>query len=406
MQLRHQVRVILVILMMAMSESLSAQVGITAVPFLEINNDARSAGLAGADVAKISRNGLHLNPAALGPVGIIQLTSPFNRDNGVPFFSTNWLRSFNYSGLSYASPKLIIGFDKLVIGYQYNRLHLGQRVITDERTPDVISILDSYEVNQGFSFSYPISDYVSIGSGINFIKSDLASGLMVGEYKVEAAKQVSFDFGVYGQRPVELEKLIITPSVGWSLTDFGYGMKYANAKEDPLPIVMRAGLGLKVDVNEYLWGLRVLSFAGYGALSKIMARYEVVEINDENGNPIVIDYEAVGPFEALVKSWDTYTRFNGQEYVDLTVWEQFRRHSGFEVTFLEILTLRSGHFYEHQNNGARVYDTFGIGIEYKYFSFDYSQYYPDEEDHPLDGTEFYQLSIHVPLDDVTGVFKK
>ena len=33
MLLRHQVRVILMILMIAISESLSAQVGITAVPF-------------------------------------------------------------------------------------------------------------------------------------------------------------------------------------------------------------------------------------------------------------------------------------------------------------------------------------------------------------------------------------
>lgn len=399
------IKILLLGILLTISETVTAQIGITAVPFLEINGDARSRGLAGADVAKISRNGLYLNPAALGPVGTVQLTSPFSTENYTPFFSSPWLRGFNVEDLWFASPKLVIGFDKLVVGYQYNRLNLGQQVITDERYPRELMTFNSFEFSHGLSFSYPISDFVRLGAGVNFIKSDLASGIMVGEERFEVAKQVSFDFGLYGQRPQEFEQLIVTPSFGWSITDFGKGMRYTeNGQKDPLPIIMRGGFGVQVDLKKYLWGYRIVSFAGYGALSKLMARHEVTtSIVD---GEIITEYEAVGPFGALIKSWDSYQHFNGQEMVEVSVREQFRRHTGFEATFMEILTFRFGHYFEDENNGNREYDTFGIGIQYKYISFDYSELRTVESDHSLDDSNFYQIGIHIPLEEITGIFNQ
>ena len=139
------IKILLLVIFLTVSEKVTAQIGITAVPFLEINGDARSRGLAGADVAKISRNGLYLNPAALGPVGTVQLSSPFSTENYTPFFSSPWLRGYNVEDLWFASPKLVIGFDKLVVGYQYNRLNLGQQVITDERYPRELITFNSFE---------------------------------------------------------------------------------------------------------------------------------------------------------------------------------------------------------------------------------------------------------------------
>lgn len=399
------VKVILVALMIIIPKLIYAQIGITAVPFLEINGDARSRGLAGADVAKISRNGLFLNPAALGPVGSIQLTSPFSTENYTPFFSSPWLRGFNVDDLWFSSPKLLIGFDKLIVGYQYNRLNLGQQRLAGELYPRELITFNSFEVNHGLSFAYPISDFVRIGAGVNFIKSDLATGLIIGEDTAKAAIQISLDFGVYGQRPLEFEQLIVTPSFGWSITDFGNGMRYTdNGQKDPLPIIMRGGFGVQVDLKNYLWDYRIISFAGYGALSKLMARNEVTTsmLNGE----IITEYKAVGPFGALIKSWDSYQHFNGQEFVEVNVWDQFRRHFGLEATLMELLTFRFGHYYEDENNGNREYDTFGIGIHYKYLSFDYSELRTVENDHPLNDINFYQIGVHIPLEEVTAILNK
>lgn len=400
------IKILLLVIFLTVSQTVTAQIGITAVPFLEINGDARSRGLAGADVAKISRNGLFLNPAALGPVGTVQLTSPFSTENDTPFFSSPWLIGYNVNDLWISSPKLVIGFDKLVVGYQYNRLNLGEQAITDERYPTIISTFNSYEVNHGLSMAYPINDFLRIGSGVNFIKSDLASGMRVGEDTVKAASQLSLDFGLYGQRPLEFQQLIVTPSFGWSITDFGNGMRYTeNGQKDPLPIIMRGGFGVQVDLKKYLWDYRIVSFAGYGALSKLMARKEEVSTTLNDGSTVTT-YEAVSPFRALIESWDSYSHFNGQEMVEVTVREQFRRHSGFEATFMEILTFRFGHYFEDENNGNREYDTFGIGIQYKYFSFDYSELRTVASDHPLDDSNFYQIGISIPLEEITGILNK
>tara|TARA_R110000868_G_scaffold410693_6_gene699890 strand:+ start:10461 stop:10973 length:513 start_codon:yes stop_codon:yes gene_type:complete len=166
-------------------------------------------------------------------------------------------------------------------------------------------------------------------------------------------------------------------------------------------MIMRGGFGVKLDLEEELFNLRILSVGFYGSLEKLMARMEKV-VNIVGGTSFV-EYEAVGPVEALFKSWGPYERFNGQETITLNVWDQFRRQSGVEFTLLEILSFRFGHYYEHPENGAREYDTFGIGIQYKYFSFDYATLKLDKEYNPLVDTDFYELTVNIPLEVISRI---
>ena len=48
------IKIIFLAICTKLPQHIKAQVGITAVPLLEVNGDARIRGLAGADVAKIS----------------------------------------------------------------------------------------------------------------------------------------------------------------------------------------------------------------------------------------------------------------------------------------------------------------------------------------------------------------
>ena len=390
----------LVITLIILTKSTLAQVGTTALPFLEINNNARSVGLAGADVAMMGGNGAFLNPATLGNRNSITISSPFTRESGYSFFSTPWLPSLN-DNLSYQNPSIIVGLDRLTIAYHFNKFDAGEvdtRLRVSEGEGDIYR---NYDQIHGFSMSYSVGEKFSIGTGINSYKSNIYNGSFTG---------LSFDFGAYFQNPITFHDLKITPSVGWSLTDFGSnietdrqdffvdvdgeGSVHTLLQPDyPLSTLMRGGIGLKFEATKNVLGYTPLSIGFYGALSKKMVRFKD-------------DRYPYSPFETLYKSWDTYSYFNGSETIELPLWDQLIRHSGIEINVLEIVSIRSGHFYQHENNGGLNYDTFGIGVHYKFFALDYAELVFPYRSSPLAGTKYYQLSINIPLDDVTGLFKK
>ena len=378
-----------------LSQNLKAQVGITAVPFLQINGDAASTGLAGADVSKIGKNGVHLNPAAIGFANTFQLSTPINFDKDYPLLTTP-IKDFDwYSGRF----QVIMGFEKLKVAIHYKMLNLGEQQVTGEESPDVLYTFNSRETSFGVTFAYPISDYVSIGAGINQINSDMGSGVVVGEQEIHEGKSASLDLGIQAQKTYHFDRLSFTPSLGWSLTDFGQRIRYtSNPQKDPLPMTMRGGVGFKIDVNEYLWDLRWLSFTGYAALSKIMARWEEKVVDDGNGNTQTV-VTGIKPLKAIFRSWDTFSYFNGQEQVELDVWDQFMKHVGFEATVLEIVSFRFGHYFEQPKSVNREYDTVGFGLKYKYLSFDYTKVrMVDEFMFSLEGTEIYEFTLLLPID--------
>ncbi|MEQ8523378.1 PorV/PorQ family protein [Gracilimonas sp.] len=358
-----------------------AQVAVTAVPFLQVNNDARSIGLAGSNVAMNNfRNGIHLNPATFGKANTLEFSSQFGYDG----LGTQWLPAFNADDLKFYTPQLIAGFDKLSIGFQYTYFDLGNQFQTDQ-TGNIEDVFQPYERAHTISVSYDITPHFSAGTGINFIRSSLVTGTTVGGQEVEAASQTTWDLGLYGEYPFQTDFAEFTPSIGWSITDIGNPIRYVpTSRADPLPITMRGGLGFKVDFTDKPNTMTILSMSGYLSLSKTMARIK------EDGSPMK-------PLEAIFNSWDEYTRFNGMEFVTLSLKDQLMRHSGLEITFLEIISARFGHFYEHPMNGDRNYNTIGVGLHYKYFTFDYARLITDETDHPLQNTQHFQFSVSVPF---------
>lgn len=374
------------ILFVFTSASINAQVAITAVPFFEIDNDARSMGMAGATVAlKGNKSGLHLNPATFGKRNAIELTSQFNTGSSKGFLGTPWLPSQTNS-LELYTPQFIIGFDNFSIGYQYTFLDLGESIISSSTNSEIIGKSRSYEYAHTFSSSYSINKNIAIGIGLSYFKSRLASDQSVSENNASYSESgLTVDLGVYSEYQLRYDFVTATPSLGWSLTDIGQPIRYGSGQEDPLHILMRGGAGLRFDIEKSLLGLRVLSIGGYGSLSKVMVR------RDNDGTPY-------GPLKAIFGSWGPYERFNGQETITLSLADQIRRQSGLEVIILEILSFRFGRYYEHPENGDRKYGTFGLGVQYKYFSLDYAKINTDKEKHPLQDTDFVQFTLNIPVE--------
>lgn len=371
------------------SPSVQAQIGITAVPFLEINNDARSMGMAGANVAmRGARSGIHLNPAAFGKPNMLEFSSQITFDDDDYFFGTPWLPGFDNNGesLRIITPQFIAGFKKFSFGYQYTYLDLGTSFFTTSQSPGPIGSYHSYEQAHTISAAYHISRHISVGAGVNFITSNLMGSFDEDEYK--APERNTWDIGVYGDNLYEYEHVTVTPSFGWSITDIGNPIKYPSAMEaDPLPIVMRFGLGVEVATQKNKYGLRAVRVAGYLSRDKLMARRE------DEGSPM-------GPIKAIFNSWDSYTVFTGIETVTLSLRDQLRKQYGLEITFFEFLSLRAGHFWEHEYNGDRKFSTLGFGVNYKYFTVDFAEIDADGQYHPLNGTEFLQFTANLPLESI------
>jgi hypothetical protein len=159
------------------SKPVVSQVAITATPFMQINNDARSMGLAGATVAmKGNRNGLHMNPATFGLSNTVQISSQFNTNNAYGILGTSWLEEFSTS-LRYYTPQVIIGFDDFALGYHYNYIDLGPQVYTRPDDPTPRGVYESYEYAHTFSIAHQVSPYFFMGIWNElFLKAVLPEG--------------------------------------------------------------------------------------------------------------------------------------------------------------------------------------------------------------------------------------
>ena len=103
---------------------------------------------------------------------------------------------------------------------------------------------------------------------------------------------------------------------------------------------------------------------------------------------------AAGPIEALFSSWDTFQRFDGQEYVDVSLFQQLMFGAGLEYWYNDLFALRSGFYYEDPNNGDRKYITFGAGLRYNAFGIDFSYIKTLESDHPLANTLRFSVLLN------------
>ena len=83
------------------------------------------------------------------------------------------------------------------------------------------------------------------------------------------------------------------------------------------------------------------------------------------------------------------------EFKTLNALDQLTTHTGLEVSLLKILALRWGGYHEPKDLGARIYDTFGFGIDLYYLALDYSK--TSTLDSPLYKTTYWRLTARVPL---------
>ncbi len=357
---------LLFIVFLSITTGSYAQVGITAVPFLQIQPDARASGMGNTGVALANNAAaVYWNPAGLG----------FQNKNQVDITHAQWLPNFNanlfYDYLAGTHYVKNIG----TFGANITYLNLGHQIHTNSQNIQ-LGRFNSYELAFSISYGRKLSENWSVGTGVRFIHSSLFNGnLGDGNRSVSPASTIAVDlaalyktdpFHSFGNNDAIFQ-------AGVNLSNIGPGIHYTKeAQKDPLPTQLRIGWAFKTGLGKY--GNSSITLTN--DYSKIMAR------------------RGDGSFKALFDSWGAYTRQSSQGKITLSAFQQFRVGTGLEYWYKHLFSVRTGYYFEDPNNGDRNFITIGAVIRYHSIGVDLSHIFSFQQYGPLANTTRFGLLLN------------
>ena len=374
----RRLRVLLLICVLVafagLTRNAQAQVARTAVPFLQIAPDSRSAGMGNSGVALADNaNAIFWNPAGLAHQQNVQ----------VGLTHANWLPQFNadlfyeYLVSTYRVPG--IG----TFGGHVTFLNLGESELR-EGPGDPLGEFRSYDFAGGLSYGVKLSERLAFGTGLRAIYSNLSPSTD----QVSSGKgfSVAFDLAaLYRTAPFALGSAEGTVSLGANLANMGPTITYT-AAEEPLPTNLRVGSAFTVDFDEYN------SLTWTGDLNKTLVKVNSSMRVVDGDTTTVIDPDPF--YKAIFTSWGTAEGVinPNNEAERLGLLQQFTVGTGLEYWYNDLFALRAGYFYEHPKNGDRQFLTFGAGLRYNIIGVDISYLYA-EENSPLANTLRFSLLL-------------
>lgn len=345
------------------------QVGITSVPFLQIEPDSRAAGMGNTGVAIADNaSAVFWNPAGLA----------FQTGNQVSITHSEWLPQFNADLFyDYLVGKYHVE-DIGTFGAHITYLNLGEQLRTDESGLEQ-GRFNSYELAAGVSYGLELNQNWSLGTGFRFIYSSLAEG-EVGQQSINPGSSIGVDVaGMYKSDTFGFIGNDANIDAGLNISNIGPGVHYTdNAQKDPLPTLFRIGWAFNTDLDNE--GIHTLTIAN--DITKVMARL------DSEGEPKSV-------MNSLFSSWGNFTRNTGTGEVTLSLPQQLMYATGLEYWYNELFAVRGGYYYEDPNNGDRQYMTLGAGLRYKFVGVDFSYISTlGDENHPLANTTRFGLLLN------------
>lgn len=354
----------------------------TAVPFMIIAPDARSAGMGDLGVSSTPDvYSMHWNPAKYAFI---------EDDFSIGLGYSPWLRKLvpdmNIAYL--AVSKRVSGKSTIAGSLRY--FSLGEINFRDEQNMDK----GTYHPNEfaiDLCYSRKLGDYLSAAVAGRFIYSDLTQGVM--NYS-KPAFSVAADVGVYYNRPITMGSVDGAISWGVAITNMGSKMNYTNAntKTDFIPTNLRFGPSLLVNIDDY----NSLTFSI--DINKLLVPTPPIydTLLDENGNPKILKGKDpnVSMIQGMIQSfYDAPDGFNEEL-------KEFTLSIGAEYWYNKVFAVRAGFFHESKMKGNRRYLTFGAGLRYNVFAIDVSYLVPVNNTatsgtNPLEGTLRFNLAFNI-----------
>jgi hypothetical protein len=336
--------------------------GESAVPFLLIAPNSRASGMGESGTGSVDdASAIYWNPAELA----------FLKGQEISVTHANWLPQFNLPDLFYDHLNYRMDVDAIggTIGASVTYLSLGEFSVTNSSGPTVIDKFKSFEYAVTAGYATKAYDDLGIGMNVRFIHSALSPIGTESEQGNGIASTVSFDLALM-YRPLKLDVPLLGDlgkrfSAGVNLSNLGPKVTYVDAAQaDPLPTNLRVGLGYKILDDEY----------NNLQLGVDFSRLLVRRHDDGTSDPF---------YRALFSAWG-----DGSGLKKIIV------SGGAEYWYgsPRLIALRWGYFYENPNFGNRKFMTFGAGIRYDIYGFDFS-YISAADNHPLSDTIRFTLMI-------------
>jgi len=347
------------------SSSVMAQ-GESAVPFLLIAPNARADGMgeAGGALADDGSAG-YWNPAGLA----------FQNGQELSLTHSNWLPQFQLSDLFYEYLAYKNHLDDWggTMSASIIYLSLGEFNITNEGGPEIVGTFKAYEVSATVGYAWKTSDDLGVGFNMRYIRSSLADFNVQQQDRKGIASGVAFDVSTLWKPSGILDDRL---SIGVDLSNIGPKLTYIDADQaDPLPTDLRLAFAGKVVRSEFNNLTLVVDF------TRLLVRRHAAPV-DSLGN-----VGEAPPPDNLPKSLVTAWGDGGLRKVQIA--------TGFEYWYgaPKLFAIRMGYFYEDPSYGNRKFLTFGAGIRYDVYGFDFSYLSAVDETSPLAETLRFSLSI-------------
>lgn len=334
--------------------------GEATVLFLIINPGARQGGMGEAGVALADdATAIYWNPAGLA----FQYEDPeVDKKGEVTLMHVNWLPQFNLSDMYYDYAAGRYHWQDVgTLGMAIQYISYGESIYTGEGGPEELGRFNSSEVSVTGSYALKLKSNLGLGVNLKYIYSRLSPiEVTVGAEKGKGiASGFAVDLGVLWH-PGFAKKL----SLGANLSNVGPKISYVDyTQADPLPTNLRLGLAYHLVKSQY----NTLTFIY--ETNRLLVHRDSTEVD--------------GVFEAMFYS----------AWADEDGFEKFTHSIGAEYWYTDLIALRAGYFYEDPNAGGRKFYTFGGGLRYSLFGFDFSYILGSVEDSPLSDTMRFSLGI-------------
>lgn len=346
----------------------------TAVPFLLISPDARSAAMGDAGAAiSPDINSIHWNPARLAYL---------ENTTGIAISYTPWLRKLVPDvDLAY-----LTGYYRLdarnTIGASLRYFSLGAIQLVDANQTD----LGTYNPNEfavDGSFSRKFGDNFSLGTAVRYIRSSLSSGQFFSGQDRKPATALAADISAYVKNETILWGKDAEIAFGANISNIGTKMSYTQGGQKYfLPTNMKIGGAttfLLDDLSQFTVALD---------MNKLLV--PTSPQRDVNGKIIKgKDPDRSVPAGIFGSFADAPGGF-GEEFHEINY------SLGAEYLYNKQFALRSGYFYEHPTKGDRQYLSVGLGLRYNIFNLDFAYLLANQQKSPLANTLRFSLVFNFP----------
>ena len=347
------------------------------VAFLTIAPDSRASGMGDLGVAT-SADAFSLN-------WNIAKLSDIQGNAGLSLGYTPWLKKLvDDINLAY-----LTGYYRLdenqVFGAGLRYFSLGYLDFTDA-DGGILKAFRPYEFSLDAGYSRKLGPLFSIGLTARYIHSNLAGNFtsQQGGEDMRPGNALATDLGSYFHKKIRINDYRGKVSAGLIFSNIGMKMTYSENNKHFLPMAMKLGGGLSLDLDNY----NALGF--YTDLSKLLVPTPGNKWDStfHGQNTSVVSaifrsfYDAPGykDGDKVVKGWQ-------EEFQEIMI------SVGAEYLYSEVLAIRAGYYGEHERKGNRKYITMGVGFKLNVLGMDLSYLIPTRGNSPLAHTVRFNLIL-------------